>query len=359
MAATAYLWVENVPTSDLDFKINGGNIIGDTDVMWIWGQKTGQGFNAAMSGSLWNPDTASMVGRTPGLGYHTLDPSSDSVQFVDVMGLTTEISTRFPRSFPSVKYTISVTPLDERTLGCYLRAYKAHNLALAGKLEDLKPGFETFWFKGAEKRISGVSLTNPQDEHPVIATLLGQKDGSRFRRRPWPKAFVRTPSGGALPVSFHSLGALPDTAILTCGFSLEGYVMSGDSKAGIEWVTEIFIIEGLLEEMVSVGAGPNAPLKRKAEVGMDVLLGLTSGKKAAAVAVDSAPNTPTKSSAVSAATAPVAGPSTQPLSVNDFLDMEAGEASETEGEARPRLAHAAGVFSCEASRFSDLLLGEV
>ncbi|ODN77431.1 hypothetical protein, variant [Cryptococcus amylolentus CBS 6039] len=266
-----------------------------------------------------------MVGGTPGLGYHTLDPSSDSVQFVDVTGLTTEISTRFPRHFPSAKYTMSVTPIDEPTLGRYLRAYKAHNLALAGKLEDLKPGIEvnesgigytqdrielrskTFCFKGAEKRISGVSLTNPEDEHPVIATFLGQKDGSRFRRRPWPKAFMRTPSGGALPVSFHSLGALPDTAILICGFALEGYVMSGDSKAGIEWVTEIVIIEGLLEEKVSVGTGPKTPSKRKADVDMDVLLGLTSGKKAAAVAVDSAPNTPTKSSAVAAATALVAG----------------------------------------------------
>ncbi|ODN98342.1 hypothetical protein L198_03586 [Cryptococcus wingfieldii CBS 7118] len=35
MAATAYRWVENVPTSDINFKINGGNIIGETDVMWI------------------------------------------------------------------------------------------------------------------------------------------------------------------------------------------------------------------------------------------------------------------------------------------------------------------------------------
>ncbi|TYJ56060.1 hypothetical protein B9479_003303 [Cryptococcus floricola] len=161
--------------------------------------------------------------------------------------------------------------------------------------------------------VSGVSLTNLEDEHPVITTILGQGDGSRFRRRPWPKAFVRTPSGGALPVSFHSLGALPDTAILTCGFALEGYLMSGDSKAGLEWVTEIVIIEGLLEEKVSVGTGPKTPPKRKADVDMDVLLGLSSGKKgeldmlpggnegeadstydvAAAVAMDSAPNTPT------------------------------------------------------------------
>ncbi|ODN73719.1 hypothetical protein L202_07259 [Cryptococcus amylolentus CBS 6039] len=37
-----------------------------------------------MAGSLWNPDTASTVGRTPGLGYHTLDPSSDSVQTASV-----------------------------------------------------------------------------------------------------------------------------------------------------------------------------------------------------------------------------------------------------------------------------------
>ncbi|ODN95369.1 hypothetical protein L198_04765 [Cryptococcus wingfieldii CBS 7118] len=65
---------------------------------------------------------------------------------------------------------------------------------------------KTFCFKGVEKRISGVSLANPLDEHPVISTLLGQKDGSRFRRRPWPKAFVRTPSGGALPVGTQCLG---------------------------------------------------------------------------------------------------------------------------------------------------------
>ncbi|TYJ56685.1 hypothetical protein B9479_002615 [Cryptococcus floricola] len=43
--------------------------------------------------------------------------------------------------------------------------------------------------------VSGVSLTNLEDEHPVISTILGQGDGSRYRRRPWPKAFVRTPSG--------------------------------------------------------------------------------------------------------------------------------------------------------------------
>ncbi|ODO03612.1 hypothetical protein L198_02462 [Cryptococcus wingfieldii CBS 7118] len=72
MAAAAYLWVENVPTSDINLRINGGNITGETDVMWIWGQKTGHGFNTAMSGSLWNPDTGSTVGGTPGLGYHTL-----------------------------------------------------------------------------------------------------------------------------------------------------------------------------------------------------------------------------------------------------------------------------------------------
>ncbi|ODN92729.1 hypothetical protein L198_05523 [Cryptococcus wingfieldii CBS 7118] len=113
MAATAYLWVEDVPTSDIKFDINGGNITAET-----------------------------AVGGTPGLGYHSLDPSSDSVQFVNVTGLTTEISTQFPRRFPSAKYTISVTPLDEPTLGRYVRAYKAHNLALVGKLEELKPGFE-------------------------------------------------------------------------------------------------------------------------------------------------------------------------------------------------------------------------
>ncbi|ODN86797.1 hypothetical protein L198_07159 [Cryptococcus wingfieldii CBS 7118] len=74
---------------------------------------------------------------------------------------------------------------------------------------------KTFCFKGAEKRVGCLYFLRR------VSTLLGQKDGSRFRRRPWPKAFVRTPSGGALPVSFHSLGALPDTAILTCGFGLE------------------------------------------------------------------------------------------------------------------------------------------
>ncbi|TYJ52065.1 hypothetical protein B9479_007342 [Cryptococcus floricola] len=244
MAATAYLWVENVPTSDIDFSINGGNIVGETDVMWIWGQKAGHLFNTATSGSLWNPDTASTVGGTAGLGYHTLDASTATVQFVDVTGLTTEISTRYPRRFPSAKYSISVTPLDVPTLGRYVRAYKAHNLALAEKLEDEKPGFtvnesgigytqdrielrsKTFCFKGAENRLSGETLRNVEDEHPVISTLLKQVDGSRYRRRPWPKAYVRTPSGGVLPVSFHSLGALPDTAILTCGFGLEGYISS-------------------------------------------------------------------------------------------------------------------------------------
>ncbi|TYJ52066.1 hypothetical protein B9479_007343 [Cryptococcus floricola] len=124
--------------------------------------------------------------------------------------------------------------------------------------------------------------------------------------------------------------------------------MSGDAKAGLEWVTEIVIIEGLLEEKISVGTGPKTPRKRKADVDMDVLLGLSSGKKgeldmlpggsageadstydvAAAVAMDAAPNTPTKSSAVAVVTAPVAGPSNQPL----FVNVEAEVAYETEGE---------------------------
>ncbi|TYJ53993.1 hypothetical protein B9479_005327 [Cryptococcus floricola] len=323
MAATAYLWAENVPTSEIDFRINGGNIVGETDLMWIWGQKAGHGTNTAMSGSLWNPDTASTpagkgpldgsslrkicraIENTAGLGYHTLDPATATVQFVDVTGLTTEISTRYPRRSPLAKYSISVTPLDVPTLGCYVRAYKAHNLALAGKLEDdsgeqadlfINHVFSRFglpdsivsdrgptmvsnlWRALCERlliqqrvstayhpqtsraprngwvvsTVSGVSLTNVEDEHPVISTILGQGDGRqgrmksssqslkgltvglRFRRRPWPKAFVRTPSGGALPVSFHSLGALPDTAILTCSFGLAGYLMSGDSKAGFE-----------------------------------------------------------------------------------------------------------------------------
>ncbi|ODO11088.1 hypothetical protein I350_01690 [Cryptococcus amylolentus CBS 6273] len=93
-------------------------------------------------------------------------------------------------------------------------------MALAGKLEDLKPGFEV--------NESGIGFT--QDRI---------------------KVFVRIPSGGALPVSFHSLGALPDTAILTCGFALEVRTPS------------IVIIEGLLEEKVSVGTGPKTQPKTK------------------------------------------------------------------------------------------------
>ncbi|TYJ56122.1 hypothetical protein B9479_003232 [Cryptococcus floricola] len=155
MAATAYLWVENVPTSDIDFRINGGNIVGDTrrdtvstppceihpqpiatnskadpmvedeDIVmseeatrtdelanaslpwdkeaylrqaaYLRKKRSGNwflvSFETFLSGSLWNPDTASTVGGTAGLGYHTLDPSTATVQFVDVTGLTTEIST--------------------------------------------------------------------------------------------------------------------------------------------------------------------------------------------------------------------------------------------------------------------------